>query len=76
MNELELMRHFGEKLDEMLDYCNMTQKELAEESGISESTISCYIRGDRMPTLKSIINIMWALDCEFDELIDVYEKIK
>ena len=54
----------------------MTQLELAEKSCLSHSTINAYIRGRRMPTLKSIINISIALECSYDELIDVYSLIE
>ena len=75
MTELELMKRFGSNLRDMLDYTNTTQKELSEDTYISESTISRYIRGERMPTLRNVINIAHALDCEFNELIDTYEFI-
>lgn len=75
MTELELMRRFSSNLKKMLEYNNETQRELADDTGISEATISYYIRGERMPSLKNVINIAHALDCEFNELIDVYEFI-
>lgn len=75
MTELELMRRFAYNLKNMLEYNNATQRELAEDTGLSESTISCYIRADRMPSLKNVINIAYALDCRIDELIDINEYI-
>lgn len=75
MTELELMRHFGSNLKNMLDYNNTTQRELADDIFVSEATISCYVRGERMPTLKNVINIAYALDCELSDLIDVYEFV-
>lgn len=76
MTEYKLMRDFGENLQYLLEEANMSQSELAEESRLSTSTISCYIRGERMPTLKSIVNIAIALGCEYDELIDIYELVE
>lgn len=75
MTEVALMRRFGSNLKKLLDYCNMSQKELSLDTDITESTISCYIRGERMPSLKNIINIMYAIECEFEDLIDINEPI-
>ena len=49
----------------------MSQKELSEATGINESTISRYIAGNCMPTLKNVVSIMIALECEFYELVDM-----
>ena len=75
MTEVAFLRQFGINLLDMLDYCNTTQKELAEDTGLSESTISRYTRGLMMPTLKNLINIAYALDCTVDDLIDSTERI-
>ena len=75
MTELELMRRFGLNLKKMLEYNNETQRDLVEYTGISEATISYYIRGERMPSLKNVINIACALDCELNELIDICEFV-
>ena len=75
MTEPQFMMRFGNNLRDALEYCWMTQKELAEETGISESTISRYVRGEMMPTFKNVVNIKYALDCEWDELIDFDERV-
>ena len=75
MTEVQFIRSFGNNLADQLEDAWMSQKELAEETGLHESTISRYVRGEMMPTLKNVINIMHALDCEFEDLVDCYEKI-
>lgn len=75
MTEIEFMRRFGNNLRDVLEDCWMTQKELSEETGISESTISRYVRGEMMPTFKNIVNIKYALNCEWDELVDFDGRI-
>jgi transcriptional regulator with XRE-family HTH domain len=76
MTELEWMEIFGDNLKEMLEYANMTQRELADEAGLSESSVSKYMHKQAMPTLRAIINIGYALDCDFDDLIDFGEPIE
>lgn len=75
MTELEWMDIFGDNLKSLLEESKMTQIELAEEAGIDKSVISRFIKKERIPSLKSIINIAYALDCNVSELIDFGDKI-
>lgn len=75
MSELEWIQEFGEKLRNLLDECGMTQEELADETGLHKATISRCIRGKYMPSVKTLINIGHALDCDVEDLIDFYERI-
>lgn len=76
MTELEWIDIFGDNLVDMLKDANMTQKELADIAGISESMVSDYINKRRAPRIRSIINIAYALGCSVDELIDFEEMIE
>jgi transcriptional regulator with XRE-family HTH domain len=70
ISEVELLKEFGDNLRDILIEYQMTQAELAEETGMSEATISRYIKGERMPTLRSLVNLIYVLECDPDELID------
>lgn len=76
MTELEWAKIFSDKLKDLLDEWGMNQKELSEETGISESTISRCLRGECIPNIKTIVNICYALDCNPEDLMDFYEPIK
>lgn len=76
MTELEWITIFGDNLVDLLKRANMTQQELADETGLSKATISAYIHKRKAPGLKAIINIAYALDCSVDELIDFEEMIE
>lgn len=39
----------------------MTQKQLAELSGVTESALSHYIKGDRIPSGVTSVNVAYAL---------------
>ena len=69
MSELEFMRIIGKNIKYELEDAWMTQKELAEATGISRSTISKYINAEVMPSLVNINNIANVLDCSIDKLI-------
>jgi transcriptional regulator with XRE-family HTH domain len=75
MTELELIKSFSQNLKVVLDYSWMSQKELAEETGLSDACISYYMNGKCLPTVKNLINIADALDCELSDLIDTIEHI-
>ena len=75
ITELEWMQNFGDNLKDILKEWGMSQKELSKESGLSEKTISRCVRGEFMPSVKTLINIGHALDCDVEDLIDFHERI-
>ena len=75
MSELEWMDIFSNNLMDILIERGMTQRDLSDESLISESTISRYIHKQQMPSLRAIINIAYSLDIDVGELIDFGERI-
>lgn len=76
MSEIEWLDIFADNLVERLSDANMTQKELAEEAMLAESTISQYIHKVKTPGLRAIINIAYALDCSIEDLIDFGAMIR
>ncbi len=53
---------------------HMTQKQLAELSGITESSISRYLHNTKRPRMDIIVNIAKALNVETEYLLDEEEK--
>lgn len=70
MTELEWLDIFSNNLVDILKDQRMTQRELADASGLSEGTISNIINKRTMPSIKTIVNISHVLDIEATELID------
>lgn len=58
------------KIIKLLKQMNMTQKQLAEATGITESAISRYVKGDRIPRGVNLIKIAQALKTTPESLID------
>lgn len=75
MTETEWLNIFGDNLKSMLEERNVTQHELARMIGVNTRTLNRYIMKQRIPTIKNIINIAYALDCSLDELIDFGDTI-
>lgn len=75
MSEVEWIDIFGDNLVDMLKEYKMSQRELADAAGLTESAISNFIHKRRAPSFKAIINIAYAFDCSIDELIDFGDQI-
>lgn len=52
----------GNRISKLLKEKNYTQKQLAEIVGITESALSHYIKGDRVPSGDVLANIACALN--------------
>lgn len=70
MTEGQWMKIFGDNLREILEERGMSQKELADEAYLSEAAISSYINKRRMPNVRAVLNIWYALGCPIDDIFD------
>ena len=61
---------FGDNLASILEEERMSQRELARLTGLNESTISRYINKLQMPTVRAIINISFALEWQFEDMLN------
>lgn len=64
------MKTFGERLQNLLTAQNITQKEFAEKIGCSESAVSRYISGERMPKGNLLVKISVILGTTTDYLLN------
>ena len=76
MTEVEWIDIFANNLRDILKDRKMSQKELANEIWVSEATVSRYINKQRMPSIKHILEISYALNIDVNELIDFGEPIR
>ena len=75
MSEVDFIDIFSGNLNSLLKDTLMSPGELAEASGLGRSTISRYLSGKMMPSVRAIVNLSIALDCEIDQLIPIYDLI-
>lgn len=66
MTRYEWICKFRLKLRQLMDEKGMTQKELADKLYVSEATVSKYINGELMPSVRMAINISYALNVSID----------
>lgn len=75
MTELEWLNIFSDNLVSILNEYGMTQRELADAAGLSESAISQYVNKQKIPSLRAIINIADTLNMSIDELVDFGDRV-
>ena len=63
-------KEVGRRLRRKMYLSGVTQKELSDRTGIPQSNISKYINGRLMPSLKNVVNLAYALNCDVRELCD------
>ena len=66
MTEDECRSEFGKRLNRIMIRKGMTQKELAEETGLQQSQISNYMTGKVTPSFYNADKIAKALGCSTD----------
>ena len=76
MSQQEWLDIFGDNLASILEEEKISQKELSRLTGLSESTISKYINKLQMPTVRAIINISYALDWSFEDMLNYGDMIE
>lgn len=75
MTEKEWLDIFGKNLARILEESGMSQSELARELMITQSAVSNYINGKRIPTPKVIVNLSYVFDISIENLIDFGKEI-
>ena len=64
-----MARSMTYRIKEMLDEKNISQKQLSDITGITESAISHYVKGDRVPRGTNLVKIAKALGTTADDLL-------
>lgn len=75
MTDNELMQLFAKRIKRKMVPLHIDQRELARRAGISEVTLSRYIKCRRKPTYDIVIRIAQALECPPGDLIDIDEPL-
>jgi len=63
-----------EKVTELMEQRKITQKQLSQLSGITESSISRYLHSEQRPRMDIVVNIAKALHVETEYLLDDSER--
>ena len=63
------MSVFSERISELMKSSGLSQKELAAKAGVTESAMSYYVKGERMPRSDVLTRIAKALETTTDYLL-------
>lgn len=63
------MRNYGEIIKEARKNAGLTQKELADNSGVAKITIQQYETGKRQPRLEQLEMLAKAMEMDIGELL-------
>ena len=63
------------KLEDLLKEWGGTQEDLANCVGTTQSAISSYVNKERIPSLKSTLNMSYEFGLTLDEFIDFFGEI-
>ena len=75
MTELELCKIISDNLAELIKESGYSRCEVALEAGLDESTINKCLKGDRIPSVRTVINLAIALKCDLTDIIPDYDYI-
>ena len=59
-----ILSDIQKELAEVIKHSGLTQSEIARRLGISQSQISCYVYGKKMPALDTFANLCVVLDVD------------
>lgn len=58
-----------QRISEAISNSGLTQTEIAKALGISQQTVSHYLKGDKMPALDTLANLMKLLDVDANYIL-------
>lgn len=76
MKKQDWIMDFRRNLMGMMREKNMSQRELAEKSNLSEGIISRYLNCQRYPSAITLVNLAYALGCDLEDLAWSYDLIE
>ncbi len=65
------LEQIQKQLAEAIKQSGLTQTALAKRLGVKQQTISCYIKGIKMPALDTFANLCTVLDVDPAEILCV-----
>jgi len=69
--DMDIMNDFHENLRRLMKKGDFDQAKLAKLSGVSNTLIGRYVRGEKEPTIEYLISLSLGLGCTVDELVGV-----
>ena len=76
ISELEAIEIIGDNLRDIMKDARISQNELAKESRLTQAPISRCLNKQYMPSVKTIMNLCYALNCDYQDLLPDYYLVR
>ena len=74
ISEVEFICIFADNLSDIMDEVGISQ--LAKKAHITEAALSRYLNKQRMPNMRTFMNLCYALQCEYSDLLPTYSMVE
>lgn len=76
ISEVEFICIFADNLSDIMDEVGISQRQLAKKAHITEAALSRYLNKQRMPNIRTFMNLCYALQCEYSDLLPTYSMVE
>ena len=76
ISEVEFICIFADNLSDIMDEVGISQRKLAKKAHITEAALSRYLNKQRMPNMRTFMNLCYALQCEYSDLLPTYSMVE
>lgn len=76
ISEFEFICIFADNLSDIMDEVGISQRQLAKKAHITEAALSRYLNKQRMPNMRTFMNLCYALQCEYSDLLPTYSMVE
>lgn len=76
ISEVEFICIFADNLSDIMDEVRISQRQLAKKAHITEAALSRYLNKQRMPNMRTFMNLCYALQCEYSDLLPTYSMVE
>jgi transcriptional regulator with XRE-family HTH domain len=76
ISEVEFICIFADNLSDIMDEVGISQRQLAKKAHITEAALSRYLNKQRMPNMRTFMNLCYALQCEYSDLLPTYSTVE
>ena len=76
ISEVEFICIFADNLSDIMDEVGISQRQLAKKAHITEAALSRYLNKQRMPNMRTFMNLCYALQCEYSDLLPTYRMVE
>ena len=67
------LEQIKQKVAVIIKHSELSQTEIAHRLGVTQQTVSCYVKGSKMPSLDTFANLCAILDVDANDILCIGE---